>query len=337
MHLPSFFQACLILSFLACQQGAKNAPTLTAHAVINPAADQETRTTAAAGIVFQSADNGESWQDISAGLPEDLLVMRILPGKTGEVYLGAEHGLFRYSPPPATDTWTNEFPMNDMVVGIFSGPTGMYVRWVENGFFKNLPGKADWMPMNDPSAKKYVWSAVETPEGAVVVCNENGIFKTNDDGESWKQVFREESPYSLHIDNGLLYGVCFGGILRSTDGGDHWDWEMKDDGSYKSIYRLDGALIALVRKEDTWTTRFLSASTLHKNWQHLAAGLSGMRNINDFEQAGDTLYCSHEGGVSRSDNRGKTWQLLLPAPKDNLILRLTLSGGKVFVVKSTGC
>jgi hypothetical protein len=47
--------------------------------------------------VYQSDDGGANWQDISAGLPPELLVMRILPGKDGEIFLGAQNGVFRYN------------------------------------------------------------------------------------------------------------------------------------------------------------------------------------------------------------------------------------------------
>jgi photosystem II stability/assembly factor-like uncharacterized protein len=343
MHIRNYLQVCLLFTtFIACRQGADNVQTMAANTgSISPSGEgkaAQQKKPATADIIFQSADGGQTWQDISEGLPVDLLVMRIVPGQNGEVYLGAERGVYRYSPPPAAATWTNELPMNDQVVGVFSGETGLYASWIKSGIFKNLPGRSTWMPMDSPTEdNQFVWSAVETPEGAVLVSNESGIYKTTDEGIKWTHVFRDASPTSLKIENGVLYGVCFNGILRSTDGGNHWDWALEDGGSYKSIHQLDGALVAFMYKEGTWKTRFLSTSNLDTNWQHLAKGLSGMKSINDFEQAGDTIYCSHDGGVSRSDDRGKTWKLLRPAPEDNMMLRLAISGGKVFVVKTAGC
>jgi photosystem II stability/assembly factor-like uncharacterized protein len=324
-----------LLCLAACQNRIEHPPALAAaHANARPKVEKQAETRE---IVYQSDDGGESWQDISAGLPAELLVMRIIPGKDGEVFLGAQNGVFRYNPPPSVETWSNEFPMYDLVIGVFSGPSGLYVSWVENGFFRNIPGKKTWMPMGSPAAQQYVWSAVETPEGAMVVCNESGIYKTTDGGESWKLVFQEVAPASLHIENGILYGVCPGGILCSTDGGESWSWRLQDKSSHKSLYRLDGRLTALISKNDACTLAFPNDPNVKPNWPDLAAGLSGIKYINQLEQAGNTLFCSHRGGISRSDNRGKTWRLLMPAPDENTVLRFAVSKGKVFVVKATGC
>lgn len=324
-----------LLCFAACQNRADHPHALAAaHATSLPANEKwlETRE-----IVYQSDDGGESWQDISAGLPPELLVMRVLPGKDGEIFLGAQNGVFRYNAPPSVETWSNEFPLYDQVIGVFSGPSGLYVSWVENGFFKNIPGKTSWMPMGSPAEKQYVWSAVETPAGAVVVCNENGIYKTADGGKTWKLVFQEVAPSNLYIENGILFGVCFSGILRSADGGENWEWVVQDKGSYKSLHLLDGRLTALIRKSDACTLTFPGDPDAKPNWPDLATGLSGIKHINELQQAGNTLFCSHNGGISRSDNRGKTWRLILPAPDENTVLRLAVSKGKIFVVKATGC
>jgi photosystem II stability/assembly factor-like uncharacterized protein len=324
-----------LLCFVACQNQA-NHPLALAAAQHNalPKAQKWADTRE---IVYQSDDGGETWQDISAGLPSELLVMRVLPGKDDAIFLGAQNGVFRYNPPPSVETWSNEFPLHDLAIGVFSGPSGMYVSWVENGFFKNIPGKTAWMPMGSPAERQYVWSAIETPEGAIVVCNESGIYKTTDGGETWKLVFQEAAPASLYLENGTLYGVCSGGILCSTDGGENWSWRLQDKGSHKSLHRLDGRLTALIRKDEAYTLAFPDESDAKTNWPALAAGLAGIRHINDLEQSGNTLFCSHGGGISRSDNRGKTWRLIMPAPEENTVLRLALSKGQIFVVKSTGC
>ncbi|MEY3249073.1 MAG: hypothetical protein RL742_1116 [Bacteroidota bacterium] len=337
--LQTRFLLLPLLLFVACQQGADH-PTVRAAAQVGAQPTNE-KWLETREIVYQSDDGGANWQDISAGLPPELLVMRILPGKDGEIFLGAQNGVFRYNPPPSVETWSNEFPMYDQVVGVFSGPSGMYVSWVENGFFKNMPGKTAWMPMGSPAEKQYVWSAVETPAGAVVVCNESGIYKTADGGKTWKPVFQEVAPSNLYIENGILFGVCFGGILRSTDDGETWAWILQDKGSYKSLHLLDGRLTALIRKADACTLTFPGDPNAKPNWPDLSAGLSaglsGIKHINELQQAGNTLFCSHSGGISRSDNRGKTWRLILPAPDENTVLRLAVSKGKIFVVKATGC
>lgn len=80
----------------------------------------------ATNVVFQSVDGGQTWQDVSAGLPEDVAVRLFFAGD-GAVYLGSQKdGLYRSRTTSATPIWENQLFLPEHINGIFPGRAGPY-------------------------------------------------------------------------------------------------------------------------------------------------------------------------------------------------------------------
>jgi photosystem II stability/assembly factor-like uncharacterized protein len=121
--------------------------------------------------------------------------------------------------------------------------------------------------------------------------------------------------------------------VRSTDGGEHWERALSDPGAAYQASAIEQGFAA-VRAAGPWNkcdaieAILLRTSTDGgKTWQRMDEGLavaegtyvfekatSPITAISDFEQLGKYLFCSHQTGISRSADGGKTWQLVLPAP-----------------------
>ena len=89
-------------SFIACEQAQEQAllyaPAASAGQFVKSAPHTTTQ------IVFQSTDGGQSWQNMSAGLPAG-----VEPGtffaNDGALFLGAAQGLYRNAGPAKSDVW----------------------------------------------------------------------------------------------------------------------------------------------------------------------------------------------------------------------------------------
>jgi len=325
--------------FTEFQQTLDSVPT--AGLAFQPLTDfqQMLENAPAANIVFQSSDDGQSWQDVSSGLPAKIAVGRVF-ADGNQVYLASESGLYYRSAALVAPVWAKEFFPDDKITNIFPGQNGLYASIYSSGFFKGLPGTGIWMSMHDALKDKTVRSVLETPEGIVFVGCESGLYKSADSGNSWKQVFAETEINSLAMSGDVLVCGITGGMLRSTDGGEHWDRVMTGQGSAYGTKRIEGGFITIAdggRWQDGKPNKLFISTDEGKTWKRIDTGLPLVRDIQDIVQAGNYLFCSTDAGIFRTADSGKTWELVRASTDENETFNLAVSGRIVYAVRVFGC
>lgn len=360
MQIHSLAFLLLFLCFVACQQQPENVPALNADlGFLSLASCQqgpEKAGASATNIIFQSTDGGQTWQDISAGLPEGVAVSRIFAGN-GEVILCSESKLYHSGACSAAPAWETEVFKDIEISDIFPGQAGPYFSSYRKGLFQNLIGTGIVTPMHNTLEDKTVRTVLETTNGAVFVGCESGIFKSTDGGKNWKQVFAEVGVNSLVEGGDVLVCATYDGLLRSTDGGEHWDWVLTEDGSaYKTGY-MDGRFVTITRGTKTWqgenagglTNRLRTSTDGGKTWQRMDESLSTgefiysasenfwpIRAIHDIKQSGKYLFCACDTGIFRSSDNGKNWEPVFPH-QGKMPLQLAVSGQAIYAVLVVGC
>jgi BNR/Asp-box repeat len=296
----------------------------------------------AQNLVFKSLDGGQTWQDVSVGLPVGLGVNGLF-ARGDEVFLGAEKALFHANSASIKPFWEKDYFFNEKFSSIFSGKDGIYISDYGTGFFQKIDGMGIWSPKYENLTDKKVISIFESNNKSLFVGSDTGIFKSLDNGKLWKQVFSESSGICfVATDDALVAGVFYG-IIRSTDGGEHWDWTLKNDGATNQIKPIKGGLAALFMSSHRWVgddkpTRInwlYFSDDNGKNWQSIDANLPFKKAIFDIEQLGDFLYCSCDTGIFRSADLGKTWQSM-SIPVENKFFNLTISGQAIYAVFGGG-
>ncbi len=299
----------------------------------------EKASSVAANIVFQSADGGQTWQDLSAGLPPKLAVGRV-HADGNEVYLATEDGLYHRSTALVAPVWSKDIFLGEKISNVFPGQNGLYASIYGSGFFKGIPGAGFWNSMDNTLRDKTVRSVLETPDGTVFVGCESGLYKSADGGKSWKQLFADQGVNSLALAGDALICGIYGGLLRSTDGGEHWDPVLTGHGGAFGTARIEGGLITIT-DGGPWRegkpNRLFTSTDGGKTWQRIDTGLPLLRNIHSIAQAGKYLLCSTDAGISRSADGGKTWELVRLRADEKEILHLAVSGQTVFAVMVFGC
>ncbi|MFN0037037.1 MAG: WD40/YVTN/BNR-like repeat-containing protein [Saprospiraceae bacterium] len=347
LALLLFFQ-----SFGACQQSQEKAQALEANVAFNSAGAEwlnlEKNLAPATNIVFRSADGGQTWQDVSAGLPKDLGVGRVFADGR-EIFLCAERALYHSSTGSAAPSWEKGVPFDMEISDIFPGRNGPYISIYQTGFFKEIPGTGVLIPMHGALKDKTVRAILETPDGALFVGCESGLYKSADAGKSWKQVFAETGVSSLAEAEGVLICGTYDGLMRSTDGGEHWDSVLTEDGGAWKTSFFEGRFVAITQGPKSWqegpTNRLRSSADGGKTWQRMDEGFSSalviynkepIGVINDIKQAGRYLICSCDAGIFRSSDWGKNWEPVF-AQSGLKRLQLAVSGNVVYAVKVFGC
>ena len=336
MYLQMLAYLLFFQSFVACQSVQEKAAPLESNLSFQSLTDflqePEKANHPANNFVFQSTDGGQTWQDVSTGLPKDLSVEYFLVQK-GEVILGAKHELYRSMGTSTAPVWEKELLM-EQFSNVFPSLNGLYAWSTQNGFFKSI-SKGIWMPVFADLKSQYFRTLMETRDGTLFIGTDNGILKSIDHGKTWKQVHKDGWVINIVESEGVLICTNQRGILRSTDQGEHWDLVISEGGVGIAVEVIKNGFAAITYNTESETRRVRISVDGGKTWQPIDAGLRPHANIASIKEVGEYFFCGHPDGIFRSADKGKTWQNVLPSIKDK-VFNLSVSGKVIYAVPLNG-
>ena len=287
-----------------------------------------------ANIVFKSADGGQTWQDISKGLPESVAEGGFFANESG-LWLRAGKGTYHSNPNSATLFWQKEiFP--DNWSNIAAGKSGMFAYNYWGQIAQKISGTSVWSPVytNFKGNKRTVF---ETAGGSIFIGSDNGLFKSTNNGKTWKQVHAGGWVIKVVEQNGVLVATSMSGIIQSTDDGEHWSVVISEGGVGIDVARIRGGFAAITFNTQSNTRRVRTSYDGGKTWQPIDAGLPASLSISSIIEVGEYFFCGHPAGIFRSSDKGKTWKLLLPS-KQNKVFNLCVSGNVIYAIPGKdGC
>jgi len=307
----------------------------------------------ATGIVFKSIDGGETWSDVSEGLPQKFDPRAVFADNT-ELLLGSENGIFRKRTSPES-TWKKDQFMNEKVLRIFKSSTSEFIFSYETGIFQKIGNTGFWIPALYGLKDMFLMCVLETQNGDILVGTDKGMYKSIDKGKIWKKVFNHEIVYSLVENDNIILGGTNVGLIRSTNNGEHWENVLNEDEPTFIVKYIQGNFVAVSKGKKIGACAGQlpagSANTLRhsndggKTWYHMDEYLtpylykhkisnnqSQVRKISDIEQYQNYIFTSIDKGVYRSADFGKTWELVLPS-MENSHFDIAVSGNTIYAVK----
>jgi photosystem II stability/assembly factor-like uncharacterized protein len=306
----------------------------------------------AAKIVFKSTDGGQTWQDISKGLPENLRVDSIRGNSffanDKGLFLKVGNGLYHSTPNATGPFWTKEIYPDDHS-SIAPGKSGIFY-WGVN--LKTTNGTSVWSPIFENFHEPRIRSVFETAGGAIFIGTDRGFFKTADIGKTWKHVHTGGLVGHLAESEGILLAISMRRIIRSTDNGENWAVVISDSSVAWDVKPIKGGFAAITSSSESDTRSLRTSYDGGKTWQRTDAGIqdkvlidSIWRTWNDrpflqrfmtpITQVGENFLCTHPNGIFRSLDKGKTWKLLLPSIEDK-VFNLFVSGNVIYAIPSKG-
>jgi photosystem II stability/assembly factor-like uncharacterized protein len=362
VFVPAIFLVLFPLnSFVLKEKEAKKKPI------------KEGKSSAIVNIIFKSTDGGQTWQDISKGLPENLQREGVwrdgLFANDRGLYLRAGNGVYHSEPNSTTSFWTKEiFPGKQR--NLAPGKNGILAYDLRGQFLKKINGTNNWSPMYtnfqeqavridstmDWMYKNYkekeVRTVFETAGGTVLIGSSNSLFRSTNSGKTWKQLHVGDGRMKLVESNGVLLTTSKDGILRSTDDGENWDRVISEGGLGIAVERIDGGFAAIVYNPITQTNSMHISLDSGKTWNAIGEELQlswssllvkkiglvkSSSDILSIKQMGKYLICGRSDGIFRSSDMGKTWKKLLLPTIENYGFNLSVSGNVIYVIPNKGC
>jgi hypothetical protein len=253
-----------------------------------------------ANIVFKSTDGGQTWQDISEGLPEPVndhygVGRNDFFSDDNGLYLTAGNGIYHSKPNSKVPFWIKEiFP--DEYSSITPGKTGIFAYNYGGGILQKTNGMRVWSPVFTNFQEKQVRTVFETAGGTIFIGSDRGLFKSTNRGKTWKHVHVGGLVGKLVESNGVLVATSMRGIIRSTDDGENWALVISEGGVGIDVERIQGGFAAITFNGQSNTRRVRTSYDGGKTWQPIDAGLPG--------QAFDVLL---DKPLSQVDLPDSTW------------------------------
>jgi hypothetical protein len=309
----------------------------------------------AANIVFKSIDDGQTWQDISKGLPgnlrEDGIQRNSFFANDKGLYLRVGNGLYHSTPNATAPFWTIEMlPEEDSSIAPRKPAIFAYNYWGVN--LKKTNGMSIWSPIFKNFQEPRIRSVFETTGGAIFIGTDRGLFKTGNSGRTWKHVYAGGLVGNLAESNGILVGTSMRRIIRSSDNGENWALGTSEHALTFDVKQIKGGFAAITSSSESNTRRIRTSYDGGKTWQPIDASLQGKvftdsvrRTWNDrlrlqafmtsIIKVGENFFCAHPDGIFKSSDKGRTWNLLLPSIEDK-VFNLFVSGNVIYAIPSKG-
>ena len=303
----------------------------------------------AANMVFKSIDGGQTWQDISKGLPASEQGGAFFTDKSGS-YLHTENGTY-HNNSNATDAWEKE-TFSEQYSNLSPGRAGILAYTNSGYFLQKLNGSGVWLPKYTSFRGKQVYTIFESAGDAVFIGTGTGLFKSTDNGNSWKHVYTGGNILKLTASDNILLAAGQAGILRSTDNGENWTPVISEGGVGITVECIKGGFAAISYNTASKTRRVRTSYDGGKTWQQIDDSFPSPRSsnfiwpaadkempeeafISSIIQVGDYFFCGHPAGILRSSNKGKTWELMLPSVGKK-VFNLFVSGNVVYAIPRNG-
>ncbi|MBL7722616.1 MAG: hypothetical protein JNK27_00635 [Chitinophagaceae bacterium] len=331
MNIIYSLAVLLFFQFLSCNQASESPQT---SQLPDSLQNQKRDKAGSANLVFKSADGGQSWQDISEGLPGDKLEGSLFVNDRG-FYLRTGNYIYHNKPNNKAPFWEKEiFP--DEHSNIAPGKSGMFAYDYHQGKFRQkINGSGEWSSVYENFQLKGIIDVFETAGGTVfIVCDRGrGLFRSTDNGKNWKEVTR--GVWKLAESNGVLMANSVNGIIRSADDGETWETVLSEGGVGINLAPIKGGFAAITFNTQSETRRVRTSYDGGKTWQAIDAGLPPSMMISSIIQVGENFFCGHPDGIYKSSDKGKTWKRIL-CSMDGKVYNLSVSGNVIYAIPSAG-
>jgi photosystem II stability/assembly factor-like uncharacterized protein len=275
---------------------------------------------AAAGVLYRSADGGETWTGLFGGRLE---VVALDPAHPAAIYAGGDQ-LAR-----STDggkTWQTASSLGSSLgvtsLAVIAGSPSVVLAGTDSRLLRSADGGSTWSATFIIGPVTSVVADPGSP-GTAYYADGSGLHKSTDSGKSWVLAGPTANGQPLvygrlTLARGTLYARVSGSIFRSDDGARSW----RETGKPPVGFLLDEVFLADPFSPSKLYTAgsdgvFVSADS-GATWKQLVRGLPPLpfeETLAIYSLAADpsrpgVLYAgTYERGIAKSANGGERWRI----------------------------
>lgn len=287
----------------------------------------------ATNLIFKSTDNGQTWQDISKGLPENIETGNFFVNDKG-LYMLSGVEMYHSKSKSVGQIWEKEiFKKDPGTISVCK--SGMYAFTYNGNISRKIAGSNMWSPIYENFPSKNLRSIFETSSGAVLIGCDNGLFRSTNLGKTWHHVRKFGWIIKIVESNGILIATSQNGIIRSSDDGENWNEVLNEGGVGIDVTSTAQGFAAITYNTESKTRRVRTSMDDGKTWKPIDASLPPHDLIANVIQVGDYFFCGHPKGIYRSADKGKTWELILPSIGEK-VFNLSRMGKAIYAFPRVG-
>jgi photosystem II stability/assembly factor-like uncharacterized protein len=265
----------------------------------------------------RSADNGESWIDITTGLPEYIIGTNAIVTYENTLYLGTGAGTFK------SYDWGNSWraadeglPLYRQIFGFAHSEDGLFAIVSECGVYKEMNGY--WIEKNKGLILTNVSSLYYDNGYIYAATRTSGLFRLNILNEQWQtlNVSREFTYFDgIKADNNRIFASASGyGVYRSFTGGLSWSLSSLPVQGIPFVRSIEIVGTTVIVGLTDYPGIFVSTDN-GSTWRIRNNGLTGSAiSVYDIKYHKGILYAGTSGGVYTSGDLGNNWKLKIDVP-----------------------
>lgn len=284
--------------------------------------------------IKRSGDNGETWVDISSGLPQAGLIINTIMSHRNTLFISTPAGV--YKSPDWGNTWM--FANDGLPHAIYPNQVSSFAQ-TENelfaaaggsGVYKKVDGR--WIEHNRGLIFTNV-SALQYQNGFLYAATRNsGIFRLNVEDGEWHTLDTNRAFIyfdGIAVDNDRIFASANGyGVYKSLNGGRTWSMSylpIQTQPYVRAISIVANTIIVGLIDAPGIVISFNNGST----WNIRNNGLVGNAlSVYDVVHHNGILFAGTSGGVYTSTDWGQNWQLRIDV---HLAWSLHIDDGTLFV------
>jgi photosystem II stability/assembly factor-like uncharacterized protein len=261
----------------------------------------------------RSRDMGCSWSHMLGGDPVVCLAVALDAGRRTLLAGTQSEGMLRSEDDGATWASANPGLFDSMVQCLAVTPGGVCLAGTPTGVYRSTNAGRSWRESELPCGPVSVECLAVSEQLVLAGSDSAGAYVSRDGARTWSRVVALEelaaTAAAIAAGDALLAVGAPSGVYVSHDGGGTWRFDKI--GTLLSLVCLDDCLLAGVAGDG-----ILQLDLSSDEWRQSSAGLHG-RVVVDLAcgSRSDTLLTADlEGGVHRSTDGGRSWQLTDTAP-----------------------